>query len=242
MPEHLAPLPFVVRDQLIEEHRSYVRALAIKALQSLSVRIDLQELIAYGNIGLVEAAERFDPRRGVGFLTFAHYRIKGAIYDGLREMGYYSRSATSRAARFAAQANDLLQAAADDKQSPPEGASTVSVDDEIAITQSLIDALIPAYLLSLESDSIPEVIDQQAPSMEQVEERQLIGLVLNLLTDLTPDEQQLINELYFKHRSMTDLAAEMGISKSWLSRLHAKAIQHLRDHMQEHGILNGRDT
>ena len=225
----------VDRDQLIEQHRSYVRALAIKIMQSLPMPVDLQELIAYGDIGLIEAAERFDPRRGVAFPTFAHYRIKGAIYDGLREMGFFSRSAHGKS-RFTANANDLLQAAADDEQAQAAGVPS-SVEDEIATTQSLIDALIPAYLLSLDSDAIPQIVDQQALSMEQIEQRELIGFVMDLVKELSDDEQRLLDAIYFKHRSMTSLAAEMGISKSWISRLHSRAIQHLRDRMQERGLL-----
>lgn len=224
------------RDQLIEQHRSYVRALAIKVMQTLVARVDLQELIAYGNVGLIEAAERFDPRRGVAFSTFSHYRIKGAIYDGLREMGVLSRSSSPRS-RWSANANDLLQSAADDEQTQA-GADAPSVDDEITTAQMIIDTLIPAYLLSLESDAIPEVVDQNALSREQIEERELIGFVLELLKGLSEDEQRLINELYFKHRSMTSLAAEMGVTKSWVSRLHARAVGRLRELMRERGLLD----
>lgn len=235
MPEQAPTQTLALRDQLIEQHRSYVRALAIKIMRSLPLQIDLNELVAYGDLGLIEAAERFDPRRGVAFATFAHYRIKGAIYDGLREMGYLTRSGGARS-RFSANANDLLQAAADDESSAGEGGAP-SVEDEINATQSLIDALIPAYLLSLESDPIPDIADPQSFSMERIEQRELIGFVLGLVSELSPDEQQLIERLYFKHQSMTQLAAEMGISKSWISRLHARAINHLRERMQERGFL-----
>jgi RNA polymerase sigma factor for flagellar operon FliA len=117
--------------------------------------------------------------------------------------------------------------------------SSLSVDDEIADAQNVIDALIPAYLLSLESDAIPEVADPQALTREQIEERELIGFVLGLLKSLSDDEQQLINELYFRHRSMTNLAEQMGVTKSWISRLHSRAIRHLRELMRERGLLDG---
>ena len=227
--------PMTDRDALIEQHRSYARALAVRVMQTLPVPVDLNDLVAYGEVGLVEAAERFDPRRGVSFPTFAHYRIKGAIHDGLREMGYYSRSSGVRV-RWAAHANDLLRSAADDEQHSAQGSSS-SVDDEIATAQSLIDALIPVYLLSLGSDAVPEVIDQHALSMEQIEQRELVRLVMDALRELSGDEQELINALYFKHVSMTELAARQGITKSWISRLHTRAIKHLRDLLRARGIL-----
>ena len=236
MQDSAAPTPLDDRDQLIEQHRSYARALAIKVMQGLPVQVDLQDLVAYGEVGLIEAAERFDPTRGVAFTTFSYYRIKGAIYDGLREMGYFTRASTGRA-RFAANANDLAQAAADDEQVHSE-AGAPSVDDEINFTQSLIDALIPAYFLSLESDTMPEIVDQHGLSMAQIEDREVFGFVLEAFKELSADERQLLDAIYFKHRSMTSLATEQGISKSWISRLHSRAIQHLRDQLQARGILN----
>src|ERR687890_451424 len=135
------------RDALIEQHRSYARALAIKVMRTLPSSVELADLVAYGEVGLVEAAERYDPRRGVAFSTFAHYRIKGAIYDGLREMGYFARQGGVRV-RWVANAGDVVQSALDDEvHNSPSGAAA-NVDDEIADAQSLIDALIPVYLIS----------------------------------------------------------------------------------------------
>ncbi|MET0622013.1 MAG: sigma-70 family RNA polymerase sigma factor [Pyrinomonadaceae bacterium] len=224
------------RDALIEQHRSYARALAIKVMRTLPSSVELSDLVGYGEIGLVEAAERYDPRRGVAFSTFAHYRIKGAIYDGLREMGYFSRQGGVRV-RWAANASDVVQSALDDSAHDSPGGSAASVDDEIADAQSLIDALIPVYLLSLGSDAVPEVVDQHALSMEHIEQRELVRLALDALRELSEDEQELIGSLYFKHVSMTELAARQGVNKSWISRLHTRAIKHLRDILRERGVL-----
>src|ERR1700745_3198115 len=92
------------RGLLIEQHRPYVRVLAVEVAKGLPSHIELDELISCGNLGLVEAAERYEPRYGVTFQTFAYYRIKGAIYDGLRKMGPMSRTEYARS-RFAARAN-----------------------------------------------------------------------------------------------------------------------------------------
>ncbi|HEX7314750.1 MAG TPA: sigma-70 family RNA polymerase sigma factor [Pyrinomonadaceae bacterium] len=236
MTEQTQPIPLTPeRDALIEQHRSYVRALAVKILHTLPSAVDLNDLIAYGDIGLIEAAERYDPRRGVAFSTFSYYRIKGAIHDGLREMGYYSRSANVRP-RWTTHADDLLRSSADDERVATETAAA-SVDDEIAATQAIIDNLLPVYLLSLGSDTVPEIIDSNSLPMEKIEQHELVGIVLRLLSELSEDEQQLIDALYFKHVSMTELAARMGITKSWISRLHARTIKHLRDALRAHGIL-----
>jgi len=238
MNESASTFPLIKRHALIEQHRSYVRALAIEILQSLALRVELNEMVACGHVGLVEAAERFDARRGVAFSTFAHYRIKGAIYDGLRQMGLISSSQGSRRARFA-NADDLLHTATEGEHSyaADSAATSSNVDDDIAAAQSLIDVLIPVYFLSLESDTVPEIVDYNAMTTEKLEEFELIGFVIKLIAELSEDDQQLIDALYFKHLSMTELAARMNTTKSWISRLHARAIRHLRDRMQQRGML-----
>ena len=94
------------RDKRNEDHRGLVRALAIKVRTSLSRRLDVDDLVAYGSTGLVEAARRWDPGRGVAFKTFAYYRIRGAIFDGLRKQGWLGKRAFRR---YMAGTNALLQ-------------------------------------------------------------------------------------------------------------------------------------
>ena len=51
-----------------------------------------EELYSYGSVGLLEAIQRFDPLRGSTFKTYATYRVRGAILDGIRSLGFYGRT------------------------------------------------------------------------------------------------------------------------------------------------------
>lgn len=218
------------RDWLIEKHKPIVYFLAKKISQSLPFTTDIEDLVAYGQLGLVEASERFDPSRGNNFSTFAHYRIRGAIYDGLREMGIISRSRTHR---FAANANDVLMTEVDDT-SIEAGAS---VSDEIKTVENLIDSLIPIYFLSLDNEETKEIQDETAFSAADIENRDLINKVRATIEELEPEEGELLKKLYFKNVLMKDLASQMGVTKSWVSRLHARAIKHLQAALAESGVL-----
>jgi RNA polymerase sigma factor for flagellar operon FliA len=232
-----SPIQFTSADRasLIEQHRPYVRVLALEVARGLPPHIELDELVACGNLGLVEAADRYEPRYGVTFQTFAYYRIKGAVYDGLRKMGPMSRTEYARS-RFAARANDILQSATDDEQA--NAGVPLTVDDEITATQSFIDALIPVYLLSLEDANLPEVADGSQSALERVQHDELVGLTRSLIQELPEDEREIIEKIYFKHMSIVDVSGTLGISKSWGSRLHAKAIKHLRALMERRGLLD----
>src|SRR5690606_25232796 len=54
-------------------------------------------LVSYGVFGLIDAIDRYEPDRGFKFETFAAPRIRGAIYDGLRQLDWVPRSVRSRA-------------------------------------------------------------------------------------------------------------------------------------------------
>lgn len=217
------------RDWLIEKHKPIVYFLAKKVSSSLPFPTEMEDLVAYGQLGLIEAGERFDPSRGNSFSTFAHYRVKGAIYDGLREMGVITRS---RGGHFAHSANNFLTTEVEDEAS---GASA-SVDDEINSVENLIDALLPVYFLSLE-DGGGDIEDERALKTADFERRDLIERIRRILGEIEPEEALMLEKLYFKNILMKDVAAEMGVTKSWVSRLHARAIRHLQAALREHGIL-----
>lgn len=221
------------RDWLIEKHKPIVYHLAKKISLSLPFPTEMEDLVAYGQLGLVEAGERFDQTRGNSFSTFAFYRVRGAIYDGLREMGVITRS---RSVTFAAHANDVLTTEFEDAATAG-AASAATADDEIKTVENLIDALLPIYFLSLDGEQVGEIVDAKAFTSIDVETRDLLERIRGTLDDLEPEEAELLRKLYFKNTLMKDLAAQMGVTKSWVSRLHARAIRHLQAALRERGIL-----
>lgn len=227
------------RQKFVEQYQPYVRKLAMQTFQKLSGKFDLEDLIAYGTLGLVEAAERYNPQRGVTFVTFAHYRIKGAIFDGLRQMGLPPRTVSKHISNFEQNASTLLQSAVDDET----GETLNKVEDEVRSVETLIDNLIPAYLLSLDSDEAKSVPDAHAVSaQEELENAELVNLVREILEELPTEERELLEGIYYKQISMTELAKSKGITKSWVSRLHARAVSRIRDKLKEIGFLITEDS
>ena len=88
-------------DQLVTSHLWLVRAVAKKVLARLPSHVELNDLVEEGVFGLIAAARRYDPARGVSFPLYAKHRIRGAIVDGLRRMDYLSRDSRSKAKKSA---------------------------------------------------------------------------------------------------------------------------------------------
>ena len=223
------------RDLLIEQYRSYARALAAEVIAALNVpaQVDADDLIACAELGLVEAAGRYDRRRGIAFTTFAYYRIRGAIYDGLRQTGWLSRTHYRRL-RFAAHANDLRQLAAGDG----DHHKCAGIDDEIVSARTALEMFLPVYLLSLDStEDLPELADTGTPHSELVEGEELKNLTRALVSELAAEDRQILEDIYYRNVSMVEFGLRIGASKSWVSRLHARAVRRLRDLMRERGLL-----
>ena len=85
------------RDHLIVSYAPLVKFLAGRVGAGLPATVDPGDLVSSGVLGLIDAIERYDPQRGVKFETFATPRIRGAIYDGLRELDWVPRSVRARA-------------------------------------------------------------------------------------------------------------------------------------------------
>lgn len=224
----------VDRDALVERYRPFVYSVVKQVLNTLPVKVDFEELVSYGMVGLLEAADRYDARRKASFITFSHYRIKGAIFDGLRQMGILTRTPNDAWVRREAVVNDLLQTVADDESENP---SAAPVDEEIQGVSRWIDSLIPAYLLSLSDENAPDIADLSELPDKAVEFKNTIAVLRNAVGELPPKEKNLIESLYFKQITTTELAKQMGVNKSWVSRLHAKAVERLRQRLVHIGFL-----
>ena len=85
------------RDKLIIEFLSLVKYVVGKIMVYLPPFVDKEDLIEYGILGLIEAAEKYDSKKETKFGTYAISRIRGAILDYLRSQDWLPRSVRDKA-------------------------------------------------------------------------------------------------------------------------------------------------
>ena len=226
-------------NQLVEKHLSLVQAIARKVKKTLNASIDVDDLVGYGSRGLVEAAERFDARHGVAFTTFAYYRIRGAMYDGLRAMGWYSRADYARY-RAEERANEYLRNRADREgaaqaQAGEAGNKTSGAADAettLAEVNEILSSIATVHITSLEAAS--SVADESLPAPDvAVDGHRMSRRVRQAVAALPDKERRLMELYYFADKNLEEAGAELGLSKSWACRLHARAVELLRAAMED---------
>lgn len=211
---------------LIESNLSYANAIAAEALRKLPSEVDRKDVQGWAKLGLVEAANSFDRTRGVQFKTFAYYRIKGAIYDGLRKMGWYPKSQYHQM-RFEMSANEYFK---DHSNDTPIVSST---EEQLQDLKNLTANLLSCYMLSLEV--LPnEPADRPEFSIEDAIIRaQQSKNLRRSLSQLPERNRHVLEACYFEGLTFEQIGQRLGLSKSWVCRLHAKSLEMLREQMEK---------
>ena len=190
-------------------YQGLVRAIAWKIHRRVPQVVEIDDLIAYGQIGLLEALQRFDEDRGLKFATFAWHRVRGAILDGLAKMSWFDRIEFEKGGYEHAQA---------------AGGSTRSSEtpsQRWANRSSFCEA------------SFPGVGD---PPAARAEHREVVAFLMLAIADLPPREAGLLRGVFFEGRTLSEAARRVGISTAWASRLQNRTLADLRIALDAHGF------
>lgn len=215
-------------EQLVASCQGLVRSIALKYAGRVPRGFELDDLISYGQIGLNEAARDFDPSRGFAFTTFAYYRIRGAMLDGLGKLS--GRGAES--AVKDRQSHDVLSGESEVQATPQVWLAEAGVAlATVEILSASRRSGLPKRLYGAQV-SVPLQQAEDVPATEPLPDAVVMGeetveLLRRHLSSLPPDEASLIRDTYFEGMTLTAAGKRLGISRAWASRLHARALRRL---------------
>jgi len=190
------------------------------------MRVDLEDLIAYGELGLAEAARDFNPEFGNQFSTFAYYRIRGAIYDGLTKMTWTSR-ARYRRMRFLSMADEVLQS-----ERELDDSVSRSTEENGKWFARTTERLAMVYLATDGGEEFDATIDPNPSAQKTFLFNEASASLRTMVDGLPVQERRLIQLVYFEGYTLQDAGISIGISKSWASRMHAKILEQLANDMR----------
>ncbi|HET9989625.1 MAG TPA: sigma-70 family RNA polymerase sigma factor [Kofleriaceae bacterium] len=221
----------VERARLVEANLDVAKKAAYMIFPRVKEHVELDELIALANAGLAEAALRFDPTRGAAFSTFAWYRVQGSIVDGLRKASQLPRRVWAKLVALRAASDYLEHRAERDAGAAQQGIQPASGAEALAQVKTELSAIRTMYVTSLEAmqDAGFDRADDHAPGADATIDAHRAAAKLRAAIAALPDkEQALMKKHYWEGKNLLEAGAELGISKSWASRLHAQAVERLR--------------
>lgn len=193
-----------------------VYAIAAKLYKKINGAIEYDELVSFGTIGLMQAAERYDEDSGAAFTTYAYYRIHGEMVDGVRALAPLPRSAWRRhCARTAVVEQD-------ERREEPEPATPGAEEPR--------PCGVPVYPVGRRRLSI--AVEPTADT--DLAHKQAEQILDEAMTELTERESFLIRSHYYDERRLKDAGRDLEVSKSWSSRLHDRALSKLRDRLRDY--------
>ena len=227
------------RDHLIISYAPLVKFVAGRVGAGLPSTVDPGDLVSSGVLGLIDAIERFDPQRAVKFETFATPRIRGAIYDGLRELDWVPRSVRTKA-------RDVERAMADLESRLGRSPS----EDELAAHLGITRAQLRQWLSSIASTTVgpleralalgvePQALSGEVPIVPStiIEEREVRD-VMRAEIDKLPDREKLVLSLYYDEGlTLAQISRVLGVSESRVPQIHTKSVLYLRSRMAAAGV------
>ncbi|WP_425452299.1 FliA/WhiG family RNA polymerase sigma factor [Paenibacillus sambharensis] len=222
------------KKQLIEHYLPLVDYVTNRMAIGLPKNVSRDDLASNGVMGLIDAIEKFDYQRGLQFETYASWRIRGAMIDGLRQGDWVPRSVREKAKRIE-EAYQHLEQEYLRTVSDKEISSYLNVSEREF--QTMLQDIAVTTVCSLE-DPIREeesetrlsmLIDEKAKNPDhKVQEFFLKETLVKGIERLTEKERIVVSLFYYEELSLSEIAEVMQLSPSRISQLHSKAILRLR--------------
>lgn len=230
------------RDELITEHLYLVHTIAAHVRRSVSVHIELDDLIHAGTMGLFDAASKYRAEKEVTFSTYAKHRIRGAILDSLRQLDWASRDMRKRYKQVEAVTRELTVQL---KREPTETEVANAMGLDARRWQSLmVDFRNMAYAAA--SQTRVERDDEQplkeapcAPAQypDQVFARVEMHRKLQSIIQTLPERHQRVITMYYEgDLSMKEIGNALGVNESRISQIHKSALVRMQNVLAGNGI------
>lgn len=220
------------RDQLILDHLPLVKHAVGRLVERLPAGVDKENLESAGILGLVEAATRFDPQRGVKFETFAYMRIRGAVVDEMRRNSCLPQQMIEYVAKVRRAYQKLPAPATVEALAESTGMSEDQVVDCLA-------AMRINRTVSLENmraggeGNLEQGDDRPEQHAEQEELHHLLARAVAAL----PERQRLVVTLYYvEDLRLKEIGAVVGLSESRVSRVLSASLFQLGEELRASGM------
>ncbi len=232
------------RDQLINEYLPYVKRIVQRIAVHLPATVDVEDLMNVGVIGLIQAVDRYDPGRDNKFMTYAVFRIKGAVLSELRSRDYLSRS-NRRKIRELENTYLKLEQKLGRQVEDEEVVVELGVDLEQIYRTKQISSISFISFEELGYSSREEkekllnyLVNNDDDALTVTRLKEIKQAVANAIERLPEKERLVISLYYLEELTMKEAGKVLNITESRVSQIHSQAIRRLRAKLKKEKLIN----
>jgi len=222
------------RDQLITEYLPYVKRIVHRIAVHLPSTIDIDDLMNVGVIGLIQAVVRYDPKRDNKFMTYAVFRIRGAVLSELRSRDFLSR-ANRRKIRDLENVHLKLEQKLGREVDDFEVAQELGIDiEQVHRTKQMSGiSFISFEELGFSSKDEKEklinyLVDSDDDALTMTRLKELKAAVAGAIEQLPEKERLVISLYYLDELTMKETGKVLNVTESRVSQIHSQAVMRLR--------------
>lgn len=231
------------RDRLITEYLPYVKRIVHRIAVHLPSTIDVDDLMNVGVIGLIQAVDRYDPKRDNKFMTYAVFRIKGAVLSELRSRDFVSRS-NRRKIRELENAYLRLEQKLGREVDEFEVAEELGIDVEQIYRTKQMSSISFISFEELGFSSREEkdkllnfLVDNDDDALTLTRLKEIKEAVVNAIKQLPEKERLVISLYYMDELTMKETGKVLNITESRVSQIHSQAILRLRTKLRKEKLI-----
>ena len=226
-----------IREKFIRQYMPLVKYVAGKVAVGMPSNVEFDDLVGYGQFGLLDAINKYDTSKNVKFKTYAVTRIRGAIFDELRQIDWVPRSVRQKS-REIEDAIASLESRLGRTASNAEIAESLNMTEEdynrtvMKVSGTSILSLNDVWYAGDDNDNMSIGNNIEAPSSlnpDIMAEREAVKKVIAEAINELPEKEKMVIVLYY-HEDLTfkEIGEVLEVSESRISQLHTKANHRLR--------------
>lgn len=216
------------KDDLILSHLPLVKHVLGRLVGELPAGVDIENLESAGVLGLVEAANKFDPDRNAQFKTFAFLRVRGAILDELRRNCPLPQHVLERVTKIRRAYRDLPAPVSVEDLAR---ATELSIDE---VTDTL-DAMRMTKTVSWEQTAQPNgfgLMENAEPPEAELERWERVQMLTEAIESLDPRSRMVVTLYHKEDLRLKEISAVMKLSESRISRILTAAMFELGERIR----------
>jgi len=230
-----------LKDLLIVNYVPLVKIVAGRMYNFYGSKVEFDDLLGYGILGLIDSIEKFDISKNIKFETYAQIRIKGAIIDNIRKLDWIPRSLRKKSKQVQQTMQELENKLG---YTPSNIELAEHLNVSVEEVENIFSDIATFNVISLEeflknkNEGILDSKDNSELPDDVYEKKEIKAILIDTINNLPEKEKLIISLYYYDELTYKEIGNILDLSESRISQIHSKTMLKLKNDLIKKGITD----